>query len=118
MTDIKATNTARILSLIGICRKAGGIIPGAGAVLSEMKKDRRLRAVIISSDASDRTVKQLSDKAGYRNIPISFPNIDSDELGHAIGIKAPVAVIALSGAGPVCSLLDVLFPDGETDQNR
>ncbi len=53
--------------LIGLCRAAGGVACGTDAALGEVRRGRA-KFVLIASDVSDRTRKQLTDKCKYYHV--------------------------------------------------
>ena len=101
-------DTKRILSLAGLCRRAGGVIPGADSVLSAMRqKGKTFPAVIIlSAEASDRTKKQITDKARYNNVPLAVIEADPDTVGRALGLYSPCAAFGVTKRGPYEKLVE------------
>lgn len=93
--------TEKILSLAGLCRKAGGIITGTDAVLEAVRsKKTKPSVVIVSSDASDRTAKQLFDKAAFYGVTAVRLNADSQKISSSLGKKSPCAAAAVINKGP------------------
>ena len=92
----------KLLSLAGLCRRAGGIIPGASAALGATD---RACLLVLSSHASDRTKKQVRDKAKSRGVPLLETDADCDRIGHALGLVSPCAVFAVMRKGPFAALL-------------
>ncbi|NLC41501.1 MAG: 50S ribosomal protein L7ae [Erysipelothrix sp.] len=82
----------QVLNRLGISQAAGKLASGEQVMKSIRSKDAKL--VIIASDASDRTKKQLTNKCTFYNIQfvISFTIA---ELSHAIGKTNRVAVSIL-----------------------
>lgn len=101
-------DTKRILSLAGLCRRAGGVIPGTDPVLAAVRrKGATFPAVIIISDsASDRTKKQITDKASYYSIPLAIIDADPDAVGRALGLYSPCAVFGVTKRGPYEKLIE------------
>lgn len=101
-------DTKRILSLAGLCRRAGGVIPGTDSVLTAMRqKGATFPSVIILSDAaSDRTKKQITDKASYYNIPLAIIDADPDTVGRALGLYSPCAAFGVTQRGPYEKLIE------------
>ena len=56
----------KILSLIGMCKRAGKLVTGEQAVLDSVKKSSLL--VIIANDSSEGTKKKLTDKCKTYNV--------------------------------------------------
>ena len=50
----------------------------------EAIRGKTAELVIVSSDASDNTTKQFSDKCKFYDVPIVYFG-DKEKLGHAIG---------------------------------
>ena len=101
--------TAKILSLSGLCRRAGGVIPGSGAVLGAIKRggSGAPAAIFLSSGASDRTKKQITDKASFAGIELFVLEADQYDFGRALGIAASVSVYALTGRGPASAVIEL-----------
>ncbi len=103
MTD----KDSKILSLSGLCRRAGGVIPGSGAVLGAVKRGGKdfPKAIFLSSSASERTTKQIKDKAKSAGIELYVLDADQYDIGRALGITASLSVYALTGRGPADSVI-------------
>lgn len=78
----KITATPRLLSYLGFARKAGKLLSGAANCENAIKSNKAL-LVLISSSASENTVKKFSDMTSFRGI-LAY-QLDSDEIGSAIG---------------------------------
>ena len=98
---------------IGLCMAAGGVKTGVDTVLGEIRS-LKARLVIVSSDASERTKKQLTDKCSYYKVKLIGTDFTADALAGMIGKKAPCAAIALTGRGPWKKVLESLEAE-ETD---
>lgn len=86
----------RVLSLLGIARKAGKIESG-GFLCEKAVKSRRARFVILAEDAQKNTVSTITNKCTYYNIPYSFYG-SKEALGHAIG-KGERSCVAVTDQG-------------------
>ncbi len=85
-----------IYSLLGLCIKAGKLSSGELAVEKSISS-HKAELVIISTDASDNTKKQFTDKCTYYNIPvIEFG--EKYKLGSAIG-KSERTSLAITDEG-------------------
>ena len=106
--DNKQT-VAKILSLAGLCRRAGGVVPGADAVIGAIKRGGagRPKAVILSSSATPRTTKQITDKTSSAGITLITIDADAYEIGEKLGIISSCAVFALTGKGPADKILEI-----------
>ncbi len=96
---------------IGLCMMAGGVVIGGDSVLDGVRRGR-VRFVLISSDASDRTKKQLTDKCTFYKVRFYISDCTGEGIAHMLGRSAPCAAIGLNGRGPWKQLIDSL-----TEQN-
>ena len=81
----KAADTARLASMIGLCRRANRLGCGAEAVNGALKTGRAC-LVLMADDASDRTKKQLTDKCAFRAVRLLALSLTKEELGRACGL--------------------------------
>ena len=96
---------------IGLCMAAGGVKTGVDTVLGEVRS-QRAKLVLIASDASERTKKQINDKCAFYNVRSIEVNYTSDALASLLGKRAQCAAVALTGRGPW-----KLVPAAETDEH-
>ena len=94
--------------LIGLCRAAGGVTVGFDAVLGEVRGGRA-KFVLIASDASDRTRKQLSDKCRYYHVTCFEGAYSSEELSGMLGRRSGCVAAAFTGKGPCESVCRALL---------
>ncbi|MDD3842873.1 MAG: ribosomal L7Ae/L30e/S12e/Gadd45 family protein [Candidatus Izemoplasmatales bacterium] len=85
-------NKIKILSTLGLTMKAGLLISGEDMVLDAIRKSRA-RLVFLASDTGPTTIKRISDKTTFYQVPL-ISSLSSDELSRAIG-KANRKVIAV-----------------------
>ena len=81
------------LKLLGFCRRSGKIVCGAGQVLAAVTGKRPPTVVVIASDASERTEKQIFDKCSYRGICLARADATGEEMAHMLG-KSGVVMAA------------------------
>ena len=88
----------KLLSALGICAKAGGLIFGVPLICEAMRKggSKRPRAVIEAADTSENTHKRITDKCAYYNVKYYRISVGSDELSAALGKSGVVAAVALT----------------------
>ncbi len=89
--------TKNLEKYIGLTRAAGGVTTGFDSVMAEIRGGRS-KIVLIASDASDRTKKQLTDKCKFYSVKHRIIDTDSIALGKLIG-KPASAAISLNGKG-------------------
>ena len=97
-------DTARLASMIGMCRRANRLGCGAEAVQGALKTGRAC-LVLLASDPSDRTRKQVSDKCSFYRVPLLTLSLTKEELGRACGLDE------LSS----CAVMDPQFARAVTD---
>jgi len=85
----------QILQLLGLAARARMLISGEELVVKEIRNKAKL--VIISSDASDNTMKKIQDKCKSYNVELHVFG-DRSDLGHATGKEARV-VLAITDGG-------------------
>lgn len=80
----------KVLSLIGLSKKAGKLKSGEFSVEEEIKK-RKAKLVVVALDASDNTKKKYKDMCSFRNIPIYLYS-EKTTLGKWLGSEERAAV--------------------------
>lgn len=86
----------KIYQLLGIATRARKVITGEDLTVREVQAGKA-HLVIITSDASENTMKKITDKCNFFNVEKHvFGN--REDLGHAIGKESRV-VLAITDAG-------------------
>ena len=82
-----------VLSLLGLCAKAGKCASGEFQV-EKAVKDGKAFAVIVAGDASDLTKKSYKDMCSYYKVHL-YEYSTKEDLGHCIGkdIRSAVAIL-------------------------
>ena len=82
----------KILSMLGLARKAGKVVSGEFATEKAVKTGHAM-VVIVASDASDNTKKKFRNMCAFYEVPM-FELDEKEILGHAIGqeLRASLAV--------------------------
>jgi len=95
----------KILSLLGIARKAGAVVSGEFSTEKAVKEKRAL-LVLVAEDASDNTKKLFSDKCRFYGIPEKEYGT-KETLGHALGeeLRSSLAVCDRGLASAIEKLL-------------
>ena len=81
----------KVLSLLGLAKKAGKLKSGEFQVEEEIKRGRA-KTVLVANDASDNTKKKYSDMCAYRQVPICFYS-DKDNIGRCLGYDERAAAV-------------------------
>ena len=92
---MNSASKMKILSFAGLARRAGKTVLGTDLVLSAIQAEKAF-LVLVASDASERTKKQLCDKCISHNVKLVLIPATRDEMAKAAGKNAPVAAIAVT----------------------
>lgn len=84
----------KTLSLLGLCRKAGMLLPGHDIVFDAVRTGKA-KLVLLTSDASQRHEKELK-AAGYAGVTVRV-GITSDDIAPSVGKKSCVFAVTDSG---------------------
>lgn len=93
MTDEKS-----LLSLLGMCRKAGKLSCGHDAAMGSIKTGKA-SLCILSCDASERLRAECARELemAESKIPVITLTASMDEIGHATGLRSAVLTVNESG---------------------
>ena len=91
MIDGENRKTAKLLSLIGLARKAGKLTIGTETVCDGVRSGS-IKLVIASEKSSDNTKKRISNCAEYDGVCAEYVAVSPDMLGKAIGKTATACV--------------------------
>ena len=114
MTGTKGTGNGeeRVLSLLGLVRRAGGVAAGADRTLAAVRTNAaEIAAVLVASDASARTSKQITDKCAFYGVRCVKLGADSSVLAERMGLRSSCAAAAVLKRGPWKPLCDALGED-------
>ena len=105
----EAENSRKVLSLLGLCQRAGKLKSGEQACETALSAGQAA-LVILSQDASAWTVKKFTQKCHYYQIPIGVVPCTKDELGKALGkgYRSCAAVCDAGFAKSVSGLTEIL----------
>ena len=97
--------TDKILSYIGFAAVSRNAVTGTELVLSEIRRKRNGLCIVIASDASERTKKQITDKCDFYGVPLVAIESDMYELGKMAGKKHPAAAVAVTDKSLAAEIL-------------
>ena len=83
--DNKSTTRA-ILRMLGLARRARRLAVGTDSGLNAARSGKAA-LVVLASDASERTKKQIGDKCAAYGVPLVVPDADRQTLADALGFK-------------------------------
>lgn len=95
----------KVLSMLGIAAKAGGIASGEFSTEKAVKEGKAF-LVIVAADASENTKKSFRNMTDFYEVPMYLYG-DKDTLGHFIG-KEFRASLAVTNEGLAHSIEDKL----------
>ncbi len=98
-------NKAKLMSLLGFCRKSGNLKSGSESVVKSIVTNRA-KLVLLAVDASDNSSKKITDKATYYGVDL-HKVLTVDEISKAIGQNNRVAV-SVTDEGFAKSMLKVI----------
>ena len=90
------TQTDKVLSMLGICRRAGKLEAGFDLVCEKIR-EKKAYLTLTAQDISDKTFKNLKYEADKQKIPCRRIGADRICLGKACGIKAGVLAVTDEG---------------------
>jgi len=82
----------QLLSLLGLCRKAGLVSFGHDAAKKAVR-GRKARLCLLCENASDRLKEEFRRLAAEEKIPLLEPALSSDDLKQATQYSAAVCTI-------------------------
>ncbi len=85
----------RLISTVGLCRRAGKTVIGSDLVVKAVRGGE-CKIVLLASDASENTKKRITDKcATYKTRLVPIP-LTAEELGLAVGKSNGVATVGIT----------------------
>ncbi len=98
-------SVSRLVSTLGLCRRAGGLILGTPMVCEAMRDPKKAPiAVIEAADTSNGTHDKLISKCSYYRIPHYRIPVTTELLGHTVGKSGAVAAVGITHEGLFVSL--------------
>ena len=107
-------NTENILSLLGLCARAGKLSKGTHATEFAISS-KKARLVVASEDMSEKTVKELKFTADKHNLPVrTLEGITAETLGQRVGKKC--GIVAVNDEGFAKALLSKIEGGNANDR--
>ena len=97
----------KLISLLGMCRRAGRLSCGHDAAIGSVRS-KSAKLCLLSSDSSQRLRKEIEREASFdgREIPVKDLFSDMAEIGRATGLKS--AVVTVNDEGFAKTMLGLL----------
>ncbi len=86
----------RLLSFLGLCKRAGYLISGADAVIKSMR-DHKALLVLTANDFSDNSLKNVRKAADAYKVTLKTLCCPKDELSFALGKHCGVICVTDKG---------------------
>ncbi len=100
----------RILSLLGLCRRAGKLVTGADPTIDSINKGKS-KIVIFADDFSKNSIKPVLSAAHSSNIKALCINRSKDEISLALGKLC--GVVSVEDKGFAEKLLQLIENENE-----
>ena len=97
----------KALSLLGIARRAGRVTRGFDAVIAEVREGQA-RLILLAADVSERTERGVRRAGDEGEIPIVKTEYEMADFSAALGVAAPVGVVALNDRGFANKMTELL----------
>ena len=85
----------KILSYLGLCRKAGKLICGTELATDAIRHNKAVMA-FTAADASDNTKKRIEDGCKYRNVGYAVLPFTCAQVGAAVGKSGGIAAAVIT----------------------
>ena len=86
---------SKVLSMLGLSRRAGAAIIGTDLVTKSLPSGK-IKLVMYSCDASANTEKKITDKCKFYRTKCIKSTFDGGEIAHAIGKQSTVSVVGVT----------------------
>lgn len=96
--------TDRLLSLLGLCRRAGKMILGNDPVIDSITQ-KKAKLIIVASDCSKNTVKGILSTAHKCNVKTQIVPYTKEDISLAVGKYTAVLSICDDGFAKKADML-------------
>lgn len=103
---MSSEKTRKTADLLTICLKAGRTVKGFDSAADAVKNGKAF-CVLTASDASAKTVKEISFICGRQGVPVLETELEKAELGRLCG--KDTAVIAVCDKGFADGFAKIIF---------
>ncbi len=99
-------NNDRLLSFLGICKRAGRLVSGADTVTKTVNEGKAL-LILYASDVSENSLKQVLRAAKEQGTPVKQLPYPKEELSLALGKHCGIICTTDKGfADKILTLID------------
>lgn len=89
----------KVLSALGLAKKAGKIISGTNLVSTFIRSDKKPALVLFATDASNNTKKLITSASRHHKVVCIPTNYTMDQFSCAIGAASYISCIAVLDRG-------------------
>ena len=86
----------KLRALLGFARKAGKLAVGTAAAEESIKR-KRAKLVLVASDISQKSLKEMRFLGDKFNIPVAVTELGIDGITQSIGTKAGILSVEDEG---------------------
>lgn len=96
----------RLLSFLGLCKRAGKLVSGADTVTKTVTEGKAF-AVLYAADVSENSLKSVRKAAGEHDVPFRRLDRSKEELSFALGKLCGIVCVTDPGfAGKILTMTD------------
>ena len=92
----EADKSTRLKGLLGLCKKAGGLVCGTQMICDALKENKTVFMVLMANNVSENTSKRLFDRCRYYGTRLESIPLTTEELAHALGRSGELAALAVT----------------------
>ena len=94
---------------IGLAMASRSAVCGSELAIGAVRKNSaKVSVMLLASDASARTEKQVTDKCAFYNVKLIKLNMTMEELSDALGKSSLVAACAITNRGIAEKIIELL----------
>ena len=98
----------KLLSMLGLAYKAGKIVFGSEGVSGAIRSKNRPPIVLLASDASENSVKRITDGCKYYKVDLITAYVTKQEIGHILKGRSDVACVAVTDIGFANAIREII----------
>ena len=111
--EIESTDDEKkLLSTLGLCRRAGALVLGTPMICDSLSKGSSKKVILVleASDTSANTHKRITDKCRFYGVRHHRLSSSGDTLAHAVGKSGALGAVALTDT-QLRHAVEKLLPD-------
>ncbi|MBE6564098.1 MAG: 50S ribosomal protein L7ae [Ruminococcaceae bacterium] len=92
---MEPTNNGKLLSMLGLCKKAGQLAFGTDRVTDAVRGFKPVYLVLFAEDASANTKKRIRNCCEYYQADCREVALTGEQIGKAIGKLSDISAVAV-----------------------